>query len=142
MTGFTVDMNIEQDSPDNFNCSFSTNLFSLNFLDLGLRNVGHWLIPFDYNLAFWWIPWLLGICLLSLSCFILMILGLIDLTTHDEKTLRAAIEGQVLDNSKNTIITKEEDGFVNFISYRKISNHDSLVELVNQALIAWSFRQK
>ena len=38
---------------------------------------------------------------------------MIDLTTHDEKTLRAAIEGQVLDDSKNTIITKEEDGFVN-----------------------------
>ena len=37
-----------------------------------------------------------------------MILGMIDLTTHDEKTLRA-IEGQVLDDSKNTIITKEED---------------------------------
>ena len=55
-----------------------------------------------------------------------MILGMIDLTTHDEKTLRAAIEGQVLDDSKNTIITKEEDGFVNFISYRKISNHDSV----------------
>ena len=28
------------------------------------------------------------------------------------KTLRA-VEGQVLDDSKNTIITKEEDGFVN-----------------------------
>ena len=54
-----------------------------------------------------------------------MILGMIDLTTHDEKTLRA-VEGQVLDDSKNTIITKEEDGFVNFISYRKISNHDSV----------------
>jgi hypothetical protein len=41
-----------------------------------------------------------------------MILGMIDLTTHDEKTLQA-VEGQVLDDSKNTIITKEEDGFVN-----------------------------
>ena len=41
-----------------------------------------------------------------------MILGMIDLTTHDEKTLRA-VEGQVLDDNKNTIITKEEDGFVN-----------------------------
>ncbi len=40
-----------------------------------------------------------------------MILGMIDLTTHDEKTLRA-VEGQVLDDSKNTIITKEEYGFV------------------------------
>jgi hypothetical protein len=29
-----------------------------------------------------------------------------------EKTLQA-VEGQVLDDSKNTIITKEEDGFVN-----------------------------
>ena len=41
-----------------------------------------------------------------------MILGMIDEKTHDEKTLRA-IEGQVLDDSKNTIITKEEDEFVN-----------------------------
>ena len=41
-----------------------------------------------------------------------MILGMIDLTTHDEKTLRV-VGGQVLDDSKNTIITKEEDGFVN-----------------------------
>ena len=32
-----------------------------------------------------------------------MILGMIDLTTHDEKTLRV-VEGQVLDDSKNTII--------------------------------------
>ena len=48
-------------------------------------------------------------------------------------------QGQVLDDSKNTIITKEEDEFVNFISYLTISIHDSLVE-VNQALIAWSFR--
>ena len=38
-----------------------------------------------------------------------MILGMIDLTTHDEKTLRV-VEGQVLDDSKNTKITKEEDG--------------------------------
>ena len=53
-----------------------------------------------------------------------MILGMIDLTTHDEKTLRA-IEGQVLDDSKNTNITKEEDELVNFISYLTISIHDS-----------------
>ena len=46
-----------------------------------------------------------------------MILGMIDLTTHDEKTLRA-IEGQVLDDSKNTNITKKEDEVVNYISYR------------------------
>ena len=47
---------------------------------------------------------------LILPC--LMILGMICLTTHDEKTLRA-IEGQVLDDNKNTNITKEDDGFVN-----------------------------
>ena len=50
---------------------------------------------------------------------------MIDLTTHDEKTLRA-IEGQVLDDSKNTNITKEEDELVNFISYLTISIHDSV----------------
>ena len=65
-----------------------------------------------------------------------MILGMIHLITHDETTL-GAIEGQVLDDSKNTIITKEEDEFCQFISYRKISIHDSLVE-VNQAIFAWS----
>ena len=32
---------------------------------------------------------------------------MINLITHDEKTL-GAIEGQVLDNSKNTKVTKEE----------------------------------
>ncbi len=32
--------------------------------------------------------------------------------THDENTL-GAMEGQVLDDSKNTKITKEEDEFVN-----------------------------
>ena len=47
-----------------------------------------------------------------------MILGMIDLITHDETTL-GAMEDQVLDDSKNTTkITKEEDEFVNFISYR------------------------
>ena len=45
---------------------------------------------------------------MSKSCTY-VILGIIDLTTHDEKTLQA-IEGQVLDDSKDTIITKEEDG--------------------------------
>ena len=49
----------------------------------------------------------------------LMILGMIDLTTHDEKTLRV-VEGQVLDDSKNTIITKEEDGFVNLFQFVRI----------------------
>ena len=44
-----------------------------------------------------------------------MILGMIDLITHYETTL-GAMEGQVLDDSKNTNITKEEDEFVNFIS--------------------------
>ena len=48
-----------------------------------------------------------------------MILGMIDLTTHDEKTLRV-VEGQVLDDSKNTIITKEEDGFVNLFQFVRI----------------------
>ena len=50
---------------------------------------------------------------------------MIILITHDETTL-GAIEGQVLDDSKNTKISlKEEDEFVNFISYRKVSNQDS-----------------
>ena len=44
---------------------------------------------------------------------------MIDLTTHDEKTLRV-VEGQVLDDSKNTIITKEEDGFVNLFQFVRI----------------------
>ena len=62
---------------------------------------------------------------LSIYFILNMILGMIDLTTHDEKTLRV-VEGQVLDDSKNTIITKEEDEFVNFISYLTISIHDSV----------------
>ena len=42
---------------------------------------------------------------------------MIYLNTHDERTLRA-LEGQVLDDSKNTNITKKEDEVVNYISYR------------------------
>ena len=41
-----------------------------------------------------------------------MILGMIYLTTHDEKSL-GVIEGQVLDDNKNTNIIKEEDEVVN-----------------------------
>ena len=41
-----------------------------------------------------------------------MILGMIYLTTHDENSL-GVIEGQVLDDNKNTNITKEEDEVVN-----------------------------
>ena len=37
---------------------------------------------------------------------------MITVITHDENTL-GAMEGQVLDDSKNTKITKEEDEFVN-----------------------------
>ena len=62
-----------------------------------------------------------------------------DLLDYSWRENSSSVEGQVLDDSKNTIITKEEDEFVNFISYLTISIHDSLVE-VNQALIAWSFR--
>ena len=36
---------------------------------------------------------------------------MINLTTHDETTL-GAMDGQVLDDNKNTIITKGKDGFV------------------------------
>ena len=46
-----------------------------------------------------------------------MILGMIDLITHYETTL-GAMEGQVLDDSKNTNITKEEDESCQFISIR------------------------
>ena len=42
------------------------------------------------------------------------------------RNLFEIVEGQVLDDSKNTIITKEEDEFVNFISYLTISIHDSV----------------
>ena len=45
-----------------------------------------------------------------------MILGMINLTTHDEKSL-GAIEGQVLDDNKNTNITKEEDEVVNLFQF-------------------------
>ena len=61
-----------------------------------------------------------------------MILGMIDLTTHDEKTLRAAIEGQVLDDSKNTIITKEEDGFVNLFHIVRYQFMTFLEDLINK----------
>ena len=44
-----------------------------------------------------------------------MILGMIHLTSHDEKTLEA-IEIQVLDDNKSTIITKEGNGFVYYQS--------------------------
>ncbi len=55
----------------------------------------------------------------------MMLLGMIDLITHYETTL-GAMEGQVLDDSKNTNITKEEDEVVNFISYLTISIHNSV----------------
>ena len=42
------------------------------------------------------------------------------------RNLFEIVEGQVLDDSKNTIITKEEDELVNFISYLTISIHDSV----------------
>ena len=52
-----------------------------------------------------------------------MILGMIYLITHDKTTL-GAMEGQVLDDSKNTNITKEEDESCQFISNLTISIHD------------------
>ena len=57
----------------------------------------------------------------------MMILEMIILITHDETTL-GAIEGQVLDDSKNTNITKEEDEFCQYISNLSISNHDYSVK--------------
>ena len=56
-----------------------------------------------------------------------MILGMIHLITHYETTL-GAIEGQVLDDSKNTNITKEEDESCQFISNLSISIHDYSVK--------------
>ena len=67
-----------------------------------------------------------------------MILGLIDVTSHDGNNLWD-VEGQVLVDSKNYKITKEVDEVVNLFSNLSIPIHDSLVE-VNQALIAWLFR--
>ena len=51
-----------------------------------------------------------------------MILGMINLITHNKTTL-GAIEGQVLDDSKNTNITKEDES-CQFNSNLTISNHD------------------
>ena len=48
---------------------------------------------------------------------------MIYLITHDKTTL-GAMEGQVLDDSKNTNITKEEDESCQFISNLTISIHD------------------
>ena len=52
-----------------------------------------------------------------------LILGTIDLTSHDGNNLWD-VEGQVLDDSKNNNITKEDDGDVNLISNREIPIHD------------------
>ena len=53
----------------------------------------------------------------------IFILGLIDETSHDSVNLWD-VEGQVLDDSKNNNITKEDDGDVNLISNREIPIHD------------------
>ena len=53
-----------------------------------------------------------------------MILGLIDVTSHDGNNLWD-VEGQVPDDSKNNNITKEDDGDVNLISNREIPIHDN-----------------
>ena len=63
-----------------------------------------------------------------------MILGMIHLITHYETTL-GAIEGQVLDDNKNTNITKEEDEFVNlfhivrylFMTFKICAFSDTLI---------------
>ena len=52
-----------------------------------------------------------------------MILGMIDVTSHDGNNLWD-VEGQVPDDSKNNNITKEEDEIVNLFSNLAISIHD------------------
>ena len=58
-----------------------------------------------------------------LKSFFMILEIMIILITHNKTTL-GAIEGQVLDDSKNTNITKEEDESCQFISNLSISNHD------------------
>ena len=59
-----------------------------------------------------------------------MILGMIDVTSHDGNN-PWDVEGQVPDDSKNNNITKEEDEIVNLFSNLAISIHDLICKSIN-----------